>query len=199
LLLFGEEITRIIYERGKFDPINTMQVVENFKIYALAIPAALVGTIVSQGLYVMKDTWSPFFVGIFEVALYGVLCYTLVGTIGIVALPVAYVIYFYFSLVILGFLLFRKIKFITWHEVSATVIRFVLLIGFELLLLHYLFGDRQLGNFEAAILSSVTFVVYLTFSYLFKFEEAQLIFQKFGLDRILHIFKKVNSLIGLII
>jgi putative peptidoglycan lipid II flippase len=191
--LLGEEITRLIYERGKFNAVNTLEVVVNFRIYVLAIPAALLGTVVAQGLYVMKDTWSPFFVGIFEVTLYGVLCYVLVDSIGILALPLAYVIYFYFSLGVLGFLLFRKIEFIRWKEIALLAIKYGSLMAVELLTMRYLIGNYILSNVETIGVFGIAFTFYLGVSYFLKFEEALFLSEKLGVDKVLRYFGKTNS------
>lgn len=175
---FGEEIIRLMYERGEFTSINTIDVVVNFRIYMLALPAILMGTIISQGLYVMKDTWSPFYVGLLEILLYLVLCYFLVGTIGITALPVAYVSYFYFSVIILGVILATKLKFIQWNELLVYVFGLVILILSELVLIHFIFGSHIFSNIGTIIVLLFSVLTYFVGAYFLNNNEAKFIFTK---------------------
>lgn len=177
-MTFSYEIIRLVYERGEFTSENTMVSAQNFKIYSIAIPAVALGTIISQGLYVLKDTWSPFVVGVIEVFVYVVICYALVSVIGIVTLPVAYVTYFYFSIIILGIILVGKTSFITLRELLITVVKCITLIGIEILILNFLLAGFVLSNFITVLIIALSFIVYFVSSYFLKFNEARFISDK---------------------
>jgi putative peptidoglycan lipid II flippase len=175
---FSDEIIRLIYERGEFTSANTSDVVINFRIYMLALPAVILGTIISQGLYVMKDTWSPFYVGLVEILLYLALCYFLVGIVGIIALPIAYVIYFYFSVIVLGVILATKLKFIRWDELLAYIFVLITLILSELTLIHFIFGTYLFSSITTIIVLLFSVLIYFVVAYSLNNNEAKFIFNK---------------------
>lgn len=175
---FSDEIIRLVYERGEFTSANTADVVINFKVYMLALPAVILGTIISQGLYVMKDTLSPFYIGMVEILLYLALCYFLVGIIGITALPIAYATYFYFSVIVLGVILARKLKFVRLNELLVYIFRLVVLILAELTLIHLILGTYVFSNIATIVILLFSVLLYFIVAFFLNNNEAKFIFNK---------------------
>ncbi len=172
------EIVKIVFERGLFRSIDSEKVAINLMIYSLAIPTVALGTIVSQGLYVLKQTWAPFIVGILEIVLYISICFALVNSKGVLALPIAYVIYFYFSVFMLQFWLNKKLPYIDLIEIIKTTFKSLIIIFFELFLLYIL--NNFILNQPTSILFSIPllFSIYILITYYLKFNEASFIISK---------------------
>jgi len=52
--------------------------------------AAVLGTIVGKGLYVLQDTKTVALIGVAETVIYLILCWKLIPLIGYLAVPIAY-------------------------------------------------------------------------------------------------------------
>jgi putative peptidoglycan lipid II flippase len=178
--LFGYDIIMFVYQRGAFTDTDTNQVARNFALYSLVIPGIPLGTIISQGLYVLKDTKSPFYVGLLEVFVYIAVCLWLISPIGLSALPVAYVIYFYFSVIILGIILQRKIDFMSVKSFVSLSFQFVLLSGAVGFLFKELLALVSLSAFFKIIVIMASFLVYFLAAYFLRVREAITLFNKLG-------------------
>lgn len=172
-LNYSSEIVKIVFERGLFNSNNTEKVAINLMIYSIAIPAVAIGTIVSQGLYVLKHTWAPFIVGVFEILVYIIICYSLIKISGILVFPIAYVIYFYFSIIILQFWLNRQINYIKLNEIINISSKCLIISLVEVLLLN-LISKTIFQNYPVSILIILPLatILYLITTYYFKLNEA---------------------------
>jgi peptidoglycan biosynthesis protein MviN/MurJ (putative lipid II flippase) len=83
----------MIFERKAFTSADTAAVYYAFAIYLLALPASVIGTVVSHGFYVLQRNKTIAFIGIMMMGLYIGLCATFVHFMAYFAIPVAYVIY----------------------------------------------------------------------------------------------------------
>jgi putative peptidoglycan lipid II flippase len=111
LCAFGRPLIALALERGSFTAINTMETYRLFAVYAIALPATTIGTVLGQGFYTFEDTSTPTIIGVLEVFFYVGLCKLLLPPLGLLALPISYCIYFYLSGVTLALLLSRKAGF----------------------------------------------------------------------------------------
>jgi putative peptidoglycan lipid II flippase len=93
LLLFGEELVRDAFERGRFTPDDTRAVAQLLMASVVMIAATALGEILAKTMYAMGRTRGPTLVGIAGFTL-GVLLKALLapryGTLGLVAATGAY-------------------------------------------------------------------------------------------------------------
>jgi putative peptidoglycan lipid II flippase len=61
----AEPLVRLIYERGRFGPEDTVRVAAALAIYALAVPAWIAQQIAVRPFYARGDTWRPMLFGTF--------------------------------------------------------------------------------------------------------------------------------------
>lgn len=189
LIVFSYPMVELLYERGKFTIADTEIVSLCLKLYLLSFPGVILGTIISQGLYVLKDTKSPFIVGLIEVALYIILCRMLAKHFNIMSLPISYVVYFYFSVIILGIILQRKIKYLNSGEFVVKVLKFVLLI-LIISLAGYAFSKYfDFSTVSQMIVALICFLCYITVSYMFGFDESRFLIDKIKYE-LFAVFKK---------
>lgn len=109
-LFFGENFIRLLLERENFKTSDTILVSEYFRIYILALPAISIGAIVSQGLYVIPDSKSVMLIGFFETALYLLICILIFKIFEAHTLPIAYVINFNLSVLVLIYILRKRLN-----------------------------------------------------------------------------------------
>ena len=69
LILLRVPITRVLFERGEFDPLNTQATARALGFYALGLPAFGGVRIVAQAFYALGDTRSPVRIAMGAVAL----------------------------------------------------------------------------------------------------------------------------------
>lgn len=86
---FGKSVVKLIFERGAFAASDTLAVYCAFALYIIALPAMVMGTVLGQGYYVLKDTRTVAFIGIAEMFFYIFLCYALLQLLGYLAIPTA--------------------------------------------------------------------------------------------------------------
>lgn len=111
LCAFGEDIIRLAFERGAFTGANTAATWPLFSLYALALPATTVGTVVGQAFYAFQDTRIPTWIGLAEISLFAALGLLLAPHFGLRALPLGFLVSFYATSIWITFLLSRKTGF----------------------------------------------------------------------------------------
>lgn len=110
ILIFGENIIRVLFQRGNFKYNDTLIVSNYLKIYILALPAISIGSIVSNGLYVIPDTKSIMIVGFFESAFYIFICSFIFNHLKAISIPIAYTLNFNISVLILILVLRKRLN-----------------------------------------------------------------------------------------
>lgn len=178
---YSIEIVKIIFERGLFRESDSENVASNLMLYSLAIPVVAIGTVVSQGLYVLKNTWAPFIVGIFEILLYIILCFSFIKTIGVLAFPIAYVVYFYFSVFLLHFILNKKIRYISLFEIIEITLKSLIIIVIEIVIFNYIKNIFPSKSYSIIFTIPLISVLYFILTYYFKFNEALFIISKINI------------------
>jgi putative peptidoglycan lipid II flippase len=96
---YGSSVVQLLFERGSFHSQDTHASSLALSIYLLALPAVTVGTIIGQVYYVLQDTRTPAIIGVLEVFIYLGLAFLLLPSLGFLAIPVTYVVYFYVSMI----------------------------------------------------------------------------------------------------
>jgi putative peptidoglycan lipid II flippase len=105
----GEPIVKFIFERGAFEASDTLAVYNAFSLYIMAVPAMVIGTVLGQGYYVLKDTKTVAIIGVVEMVFYIYLCYALLKYLGYLAIPAAFVIQFNLGALFSGLILRYKL------------------------------------------------------------------------------------------
>jgi len=127
VFLFGDDVVRIVFERGSFTAADTRTVSTCLKLYIYALPAIAIGGIVSQGLYVLQDTKTTTLIGFIETIFYVSTCLLLVYYIGYRAVPCTYMLNFNLSVFILALVLRKKINQGGGKRVIMATVKIVLL------------------------------------------------------------------------
>ena len=107
--VFGKPVVKLIFERGAFVASDTSAVYRAFFLYIIALPAGVMGYIIGQGYYVLKDTRTVVLIGVAEMVLYIFLCYALLQFLGYLAIPAAYAIQLNLGALLCGLILRYKL------------------------------------------------------------------------------------------
>jgi len=97
----GKPVIRVLFERGEFGPAHTDGVFRIVSLYLLAFPATAIGGLIAQGFYVLRNTRIPLLIDLPLIVVYIGSCALLVPRIGSEGIPIAYVIFFNGSVLIL--------------------------------------------------------------------------------------------------
>lgn len=86
LWVAGEPLTRLLFERSRFTPQDTAQVVAALDIYVLGMLFAGVDYPLNFAFYARGNTWLPALVGVVSVGIYVVVALSLVQSLGFLGL-----------------------------------------------------------------------------------------------------------------
>jgi putative peptidoglycan lipid II flippase len=86
LWLLGTPVTRLLFERGAFTPLDTAQVAQALNLYLLGMLCAAVDYPLNFAFYARFNTWLPAAVGVLSVILYTVVALALVQRLGFLGL-----------------------------------------------------------------------------------------------------------------
>ena len=90
LLLLGRATVRVLFEHGEFTAAAGDLTYRVLVAYALALPAYVATEVTTRGLIALRDTRTPLFTNSGQLVLRVVLISTLLGRLGVVAIPVAF-------------------------------------------------------------------------------------------------------------
>jgi putative peptidoglycan lipid II flippase len=110
LLLAGRPVIRVLFERGRFDAAAGDLTYALLVIFCAGLPAYAMTEVLSRGLIAMHDTATPLFTNCGQLAVRIVLIWLLLGTLGIMAIPLAFVISSALETVALGLVLWRRLR-----------------------------------------------------------------------------------------
>ena len=82
LWLLGEPITRLIFEHGRFQSTDTIQVVSALNIYLVGMLFAAIDFPLNYAFYARNNTMGPALVGVFSVAAYVLIAFALLDGLG---------------------------------------------------------------------------------------------------------------------
>lgn len=111
LFVFAEPVIGLAFERGAFTYEDTIATSGLFCLYALGLPAGAVGTVVGQAYYAFQKTRVPIIAGILDIALFAALGSLLAPRLGLLALPIAYLISFHATALLVAVKLERETGF----------------------------------------------------------------------------------------
>lgn len=89
-LLLGRPAVRLLFERGRYTAAMGDLTSEVLAIYALALPAAIVGEVATAALLALRDTRSPLLVNCLQLFCRAALVPLLLPTLGVLAIPSAF-------------------------------------------------------------------------------------------------------------
>jgi len=177
--IFGENIIRILFERGNFNSNDTLMVSSYLKIYILSLPAISIGAIVSNGLYVIPDTKSIMFVGIFESAFYIFICLLIFDKLKAISIPIAYVLNFNVSVMILILVLRKRLNHGGGMGILNSFLKTTTLFMAISLMLFMIVKITQPSDFLILIYCLFAIILNLFIAKLLNFQEVTFIYEKF--------------------
>jgi putative peptidoglycan lipid II flippase len=110
LLVLGRETIRILFERGKFDAAAGSLTYDVLVVYALALPAYVCTEVVTRGLIALRDTRTPLFTNLVQTAGRVAIMAALIGSAGVIAVPVAFAVTASIETLVLAGILLVKIQ-----------------------------------------------------------------------------------------
>jgi putative peptidoglycan lipid II flippase len=110
LLLLGRETIRVLFERGRFDAAAGTLTYDVLAIYALALPAYVATEVVTRGLIALRDTRTPLFTNLAQTAGRAAIMAALIGSTGVVAVPLAFAVTAALETVVLAAILLARVQ-----------------------------------------------------------------------------------------
>jgi putative peptidoglycan lipid II flippase len=89
LFILSQPIVRVLYERGRFGPLDTVGTAAAVAMYALGLVGSSAARILVQAFFALGDTRTPMKVSVFAMALNCVIAASLAGPMGHVGLALA--------------------------------------------------------------------------------------------------------------
>jgi putative peptidoglycan lipid II flippase len=110
LLVLGRPTVRILFERGRFDAAAGALTYEVLVRYAAALPFYAATEVITRGLIALSDTRTPLLTNSLQLAGRAAIMAWLVGSSGVLAIPVALAITATIETVVLGIVLLAKLQ-----------------------------------------------------------------------------------------
>ncbi|MGD9894148.1 MAG: murein biosynthesis integral membrane protein MurJ [Dehalococcoidia bacterium] len=110
LLVLGRETIRILFERGKFDAAAGSLTYDVLAVYALALPAYVATEVVTRGLIALRDTRTPLVTNLVQTAGRAAIMAALIGSVGAVAVPLAFAVTAALEMVVLAAILLARVQ-----------------------------------------------------------------------------------------
>ena len=124
LLVMGEPVVALIFQRGEFQPTDTVATVEALRFSILGLVFAALDQPLVFAFYARKDTWTPALVGVGTVALYVVLAVvpTLFGPPQLWALILANSLKLMAHALLMLYLFSRKVGSLRSYRIGRTTL-----------------------------------------------------------------------------
>lgn len=110
LLFLGRPTISILFEHGKFDDAAGSLTYAVLIPYAVALPAYVATELIVRGLIALRDTRTPLLTNSVQLAGRAVIIALLLGSIGVLAIPVAFAVTASIETVVLGIVLLLKLQ-----------------------------------------------------------------------------------------
>ena len=110
LLLLGRPTIRILFERGEFTSAAGDLTFSVLVAYAIALPSYVATEVITRGLIALRDTRTPLFTNAGQLVLRIFLISSLLGSMGVVAIPAAFAISATVETFALAVVLFLKLR-----------------------------------------------------------------------------------------
>lgn len=175
---YGKSIIQLFLERGAFTPADTTAVYYAFAIYLLALPAGVIGSIVSQGFYALQQNQTIALIGIIMMMLYIVLCLFFVKFLAYLAIPFAYAIYHNCAILTTTNVLKRKMEQVTWLPIIPFLSKSTIAALIAAFLIYPAVKFERDDILAVNILCVIGFVIYFLINkFVFNLEEPEFIWQ----------------------
>ena len=92
LILLGRPVIRVLFEHGRFGGAAGTLTYDVLAVYAIGLPAYVGVELLARTLIALRDTRTPLLTNTFQIAGRGTLMAVLVGSQGVVAIPIAFAV-----------------------------------------------------------------------------------------------------------
>jgi putative peptidoglycan lipid II flippase len=175
--VYGKPIIQLIFERKAFTSADTTAVYYAFAIYLLTLPASAVGSIVSQGFYVLQENKTIAIIGIVMMGLYVGLCAFFMHFLDYLTIPVAYAVY-HNCAIFTTFMVIKKKIGINWQVVLSFLLKSTMVAVAVMIILYPSMRLKDKNMFLSAALCALGFLFYFLISkFVLAIDEANLIWQ----------------------
>jgi putative peptidoglycan lipid II flippase len=123
LIALGHPIVRLLFERGEFTPTDAVATTQALAGYAVGLPAFSATRIAAQTFYALGDTRTPVWTGLASVAANVVLAIILMWPLQHVGLALASSLSAYVNLLLLCWLLRRRLGPIGGRQMAGSLLR----------------------------------------------------------------------------
>jgi putative peptidoglycan lipid II flippase len=176
---FGKPLIKLLFERGAFVASDTFSVYSAFSIYIVALPAMVIGTVVGQGYYVLKDTKTVALIGVGEMILYVFLCYALLNSFGYLSIPIALATQLNLGALLCCLILRYKLGNNGGAEILSSIAKHIAAAAMPLAVVLVFFRVTITDPIITMVFMPIFFVTYLLISrFMFVTEEAIDIWEK---------------------
>ncbi len=110
LLFLGRLAIHILFEHGKFGVANGSLTYQVLAIYAVALPAYVATEVLIRGLIALRDTRTPLLTNSVQLAGRGAIIAALLGSRGVLAIPIAFAAMASVEVVLLAVVLLGKMR-----------------------------------------------------------------------------------------
>ena len=107
---FGEWVVRLFLGGGRFTEADVIRTGKLLTIFAFAIPAESFMHLIARSFYALKDTWTPLFITLPGLILIAIIAKVLIPVMSLAALPLSYFIILTLEVIILFFILLKKLR-----------------------------------------------------------------------------------------
>lgn len=184
--IFGKSVLKIIFERGAFTANDTLFVYNAFALYSIALPAMVMGTVLGQGFYVLKDTRTTTLIGIAEMVFYICFCFILLQFLGYLVIPIALALQFNLGVLLVGLILRYKLGNKGGTTILSSMTKHIIAALAPLSVVVIFFGSIMSDSNTNLIIILICFITYLLISrFVFATHESVNIF-----DKMTNVFKK---------
>ena len=186
LIILGNPIVSLFYERGAFTADDTNAMVSALVFYSIGITSICIADLLTKAMYSMKDTNTPMKIGVGAVGLNIVLNIVLSGPMGHNGLALATSLAAVFTMILLMIFFKRKAVDFDYRDLPVILLKSSvasLAMGTIIWVLKRYAFNLYDGYFmsrlgELALIIAIAVMVYILIAYLLKVEEVRLGFLK---------------------
>lgn len=110
LVGLGRQMITTVFEQGKFDAVAGDLTYDVLVMYTLALPAYVATEVITRGLISLRDTKTPLFTNTLQIIGRGVIMAALIGSMGVVAVPLAFAVTCAIETCLLGAVLVTRLQ-----------------------------------------------------------------------------------------
>ena len=110
LIALGRPVIRILFEHGKYDAAAGALTYAVLTPYAVALPAYVGTEVITRGLIALRDTRTPLLTNSVQFAGRAAIMAALLGSVGVVAIPIAFAVTASLEMVAQGAILLLKLR-----------------------------------------------------------------------------------------